>query len=116
MKDEFHVNIDRSSAKTKISNLFDQVKFFKEQLTTNKKILDTFSKSPILNLIFNHYMFYRNLFLIIAVLINLLIFMSFYRTTDDEREVTSKDYDLHFDYGFLYEKKNIPATRRAFWH
>ena len=114
MKDEFHVNIDRSSAKTKISNLFDQVKFFKEQLTTNKKILDTFSKAPILNLIFNHYMFYRNLFLIIAVLINLLIFMSFYRTTDDEREVTKDDYDLHFDYGFLYEKRNIPATKRAF--
>ena len=114
MKDEFHVNIDRSSAKTKISNLFDQVKFFKEQLTTNKKILDTFSKSPILNLIFNHYMFYRNLFLIIAVLINLLIFMSFYRTTDDEREVTKDDYDLHFDYGFLYRKSNIPATKRAF--
>ena len=114
MKDEFHVNIDRSSAKTKISNLFDQVKFFKEQLTTNKKILDTFSKAPILNLIFNHYMFYRNLFLIIAVLINLLIFMSFYRTTDDEREVTKDDYDLHFDYGFLYRKSNIPATKRAF--
>ena len=114
MKDEFHVSVDRSSAKTKISNLFDQVKFFKEQLTINKKILDAFSKAPILNLFFNHYMFYRNIFLFIAVIINLLIFMSFYRTTDDEREVTSKDYDLHFDYGFLYEKKNIPATRRAF--
>ena len=114
MKDEFHVNVDRSSAKTKISNLFDQVKFFKEQLTINKKILDTFSKAPILNLIFNHYMFYRNIFLVIAVIINLLIFMSFYRITDDEREVTSKDYDLQFDYGFLYEKKNIPATKRAF--
>ena len=33
--------------------------------------------------------------------------MSFYRTTDDEREVTSEDYDLHFDYGFLYEKKKL---------
>jgi hypothetical protein len=40
--------------------------------------------------------------------------MSFYRTTDDEREVTKDDYDLHFDYGFLYEKSNIPATKRAF--
>ena len=115
MKDEFHDNIDRASAKTKTANLFNQVEFFRFQLGINKKILDAFQKAPILNLIFNHYMFYRNLFLIISVIINILIFMSFYRTTDDEREVTSlKDYDLKFDYGFLYKKENIESTKKTF--
>ena len=114
MKDEFHNDIDRASSKTKIANLFDQVEFFRSQLIMNKKILDAFSKAPVLNLIFNHYQFYRNIFLIIAVIINLLIFMSFYRTTDDIKEVTKNDYDLQFDYGFLYRKENIPATRKAF--
>ena len=114
MKDEFHNKVDRTSAKTKISNLFDEVEFFRFQLIINKKILDAFSKAPILNLIFNHYQFYRNLFLIIAVIINILIFMSYYRITDDEKEVTSRDYDFQFDYGFLYEKKNIPATKKTF--
>ena len=40
--------------------------------------------------------------------------MSYYRITDDEREVTSDDYDLHFDYGFLYRKENIKGTKTAF--
>ena len=114
MKDEFHKNIDRASARTKIADLFKQVEFFRFTLIINKKILDTFRKAPILNLIFNHYKFYRNIFLMFAVIINILIFMSFYRTTDDEREVTSDDYDLHFDYGFLYRKDYIEGTKKTF--
>ena len=114
MKEEFHETIDRASAKTKVAGLFNQVEFFRRQLIMNKKILDAFTQAPILNLFFNHYQFYRDVFLIIAVIINLLIFMSFYRVTDDSRTVTSKDYDLEFDYGFLYEKGNIPGTKKAF--
>ena len=49
MKDEFHHNIDTSSAKTKTSDLFNQVEFFRFQLIINKKILDIFSKAPILH-------------------------------------------------------------------
>ena len=114
MKEEFHDSIDRASAKTKTAELFSNVEFFRAQLYMNKKILDAFNKAPILNLFFNHYLFYRNIFLIVAVIINLLIFMSYYRITDDEREVTSDDYDLHFDYGFLYRKENIKGTKTAF--
>ena len=114
MKDEFHKKIDRASAKTKTADLFNQVEFFRFQLIINKKILDTFSKNPILNLIFNHYKFYRNIFLMIAVVLNILIFMSYYRTTDDDRVVEFGEYDLNFDYGFLYKKENIKGTKKAF--
>ena len=114
MKEEFHDSIDRASAKTKTAELFSNVEFFRAQLIMNKKILDAFNKAPILNLFFNHYLFYRNIFLIVAVIINLLIFMSYYRITDDEREVTSEDYDLQFDYGFLYKKENIKGTKVTF--
>ena len=114
MKEEFHNSIDRSSAKTKTAELFNRVEYFRAQLIMNKKILDAFSKAPILNLFFNHYQFYRNIFLIIAAIINILIFMSYYRINDDERNVTSKDHDFQFDYGFLYKKDNIIGTKKTF--
>ena len=94
MKDEFHSNLDRSSAKTKTENLFKNVEFFRYQLIMNKKILDAFKNAPILNLFFNHYKFYRDVFLIMAIILNLLIFMSYFRIPN------KKPYQ--FDYGFLY--------------
>ena len=115
MKDEFHSYLDRSSAKTKTENLFNKVEFYRFQLIMNKKILDAFSTSPILNLFLNHYKFYRNIFLIVAIIINILIFMSYYRTNDDEEEVTLKTKNINFDYGFLYKKQNIRQTRIAFF-
>ena len=107
MKDDFHSSLDRSSAKTKTENLFNRVESFRYQLIMNKKILDAFSTAPILNLFFNHYKFYRDVFLILAIILNLLIFMSFYRTKDE------KPYD--FDYGFLYKRNNITTTRLVFF-
>ena len=115
MKDEFHSYLDRSSAKTKTENLFNKVEFYRFQLIMNKKILDAFSTSPILNLFLNHYKFYRNIFLIVAIIINILIFMSYYRPNDDEEEVTLKTKNINFDYGFLYKKQNIRQTRIAFF-
>ena len=115
MKDEFHANLDRSSAKTKTEYLFNKVEFYRYQLIMNKKILDAFSTAPILNLFFNHYKFYREIFLIMAIIINLLLFMSYYRTNDDEEIVTLKTRNLQFDYGFLYKKKYIKSTRITFF-
>ena len=64
MKEEFHDSIDRASAKTKTAELFSNVEFFRAQLIMNKKILDAFNKAPILNLFFNHYLFYRNKYIV----------------------------------------------------
>ena len=115
MKDEFHANLDRSSAKTKIEKLFKNVEFYRAQLNINKNILDAFTTAPILNLFFNHYKFYRDVFLFFAIILNLLIFMSYYRTNDDEYEVTLETRGLKFDYGFLYKKDNIKGTRVTFY-
>ena len=114
MKDEFHAKIDRSSAKTKTEHLLNNVEFFRFQLIINKKILDAFSNAPILDLFFNHYTFYRDVFFLLAIAINFLIFMSYYRTNDDLFEVTLKTRELKFDYGLFYLEKNIKGTRIAF--
>ena len=50
MKEEFHENLDRTSAKTKTEDLFNNVEFFRYQLIINKKIIDAFSSAPILDL------------------------------------------------------------------
>jgi len=114
MKEEFHENLDRTSAKTKTEDLFNKVEFFRYQLIINKKIIDAFSSAPILDLFFNHYKFYREIFLFFAILLNLLIFSSYYRTTDEVEEVNLNTKNLTFDYGFLYEKKNIRPTKIVF--
>ena len=54
IKEEFHAKIDRTSVKTKTEHLLNNVEFFRFQLIINKKILDAFSNTPILDLIFNH--------------------------------------------------------------
>ena len=109
MKDQFHSHLDRSSSKTKTEYLFKNVEFYRYQLIMNKKIFDAFNKAPILNLFFNHYKFYRDIFLIIAIVINLLIFVSFHRITAE------KEKPMLFDYDFLYnKKKGVNKTRIAF--
>ena len=100
MKDKFYSRLDRSSSKTKTTNLFKKVEFFRYQLIMNKKILDAFNKAPILNLFFNQYKFYRDIFLIIAIIINLLIFVSFHRITEEGEK------PMKFGYDFLYKKGN----------
>ena len=103
MKDEFHAKLDRSTAKTKTEFLFNNVEFYRYQLIMNKKILDAFSKAPILNLFFNHYKFYRDIFLFMSIILNILIFMSFFKKSNGE-----------FDYGFLYKESDVKKTRQAF--
>ena len=115
MKEEFHESLDRTSAKTKTEDLFNKVEFFRYQLIINKKIIDAFSSAPILDLFFNHYKFYREIFLIFAILLNLLIFSSYYRTNDYIENVTLKTKNLDFDYGFLYNKKNSRPTKIVFF-
>jgi hypothetical protein len=55
MKEEFHENLDRSSTKTKIECLFENIEFFQYQLTLTKKRLAIFNRHPILNLLLNNY-------------------------------------------------------------
>ena len=114
MKEEFHENLDRTSAKTKTEDLFNKVEFFRYQLIINKKIIDAFSSAPILDLFFNHYKFYREIFLFFAILLNLLIFASYYRKTNDVENDDLKTENLSFDYGFLYEKDNSRQTKIVF--
>lgn len=116
MKEEFHSNLDRSSTRSKLESLFDNIESFQYQLNNTKKRLDIFQKWPILDLFLNQYKFYRDLFLIITAFLNILLFASFYRTTDDNSSEPILEYseDFEYDYGFLYKKDNIKITNNIF--
>ena len=47
IKEEFHSRLDRSSTKSKIECLFENIEFFQYQLTITKKRLDIFQNHPI---------------------------------------------------------------------
>ena len=111
---DFNAEADRSSTKSKLEYLFNNIDYYQYQLTETKKILDIFRKTKILELLFNHYIFYRDVFLILGALLNILLFASLYRTNDDKEEVKEYSKDFHFDYGFLYKSKNITITRNIF--
>ena len=102
MKEEFHANLDRSSTKSKIECLFENIEFFQYQLTITKKRIDIFHRYPVLDLFFNNYKFYRDIFLVINAFLNLLIFSSYYKIDDNE-----------FDYGFLYRNDYIEVTLKV---
>ena len=53
----------------------------------------------LLDLFINHYKFYRDIFMIIGFLQNVLIFCSLYRTNDDNMKVTEYSPDFDYDYG-----------------
>ena len=95
MKEEFHEKFEKCKTKSKIEYLFTNIDFFQYQLTITKKRRDIFNRYPILDLLFNNYKFYRNLFLLINAILNLLIFASYCR---DESGI--------FVYSFLYEDGN----------
>ena len=116
MKEEFYSTIDRSSSKTKIESLFKNVEYYHYQLVHAKRRLDLFRKMPLLDLLFNHYRFYRDIFMIIGALLNILIFSSFFRTNDDDGPVYKYTEDFNYDYGFLYKRKFISATRNIFFY
>ena len=111
---DFNAKVDRSSTKSKLEFLFNNIDYYQYQLIQTKKILDIFRKTKVLELLFNHYIFYRDIFLILGALLNILLFASLYRTNDDEGEVTEYSEDFHFDYGFLYKSENISITRNIF--
>ena len=115
MKEDFHSKADRSSTKAKIEYLFGNVDYYHFILVHAKKRLDLFRTIPILDLFFNHYKFYRDVFMIIGALQNVLLFCSLYRTNDDYMEVTEYSPDFEYDYGFLYKHKNITITRNIFF-
>ena len=115
MKEEFHSKVDRSSEKAKIESLFENVDYFHYILVHAKRRLDLLRTMPFLDLLFNHYKFYRNVFMIIGFLQNVLIFCSLYRTNDDYMEVTEYSSDFNYDYGFLYKSKYINITRNIFF-
>ena len=107
IKEEFHSRLDRTSTKSKIECLFENIEFFQYQLSITKKRLDIFQNHPILELLFNQYKFYRDMFLIINGLINLLIFASFYYpdNSDDSKK-------KEFQYSFFYKEENGYITEK----
>ena len=115
MKDMFHSDVDRSSAKLKLEFLFNSVDYYHYQLKFSKDRLDVFRKFPLLDLFFNRYEFFRDLFLILGSLLNLLLFASLYRTNDDTDLVKEYSEDFNYDYGFLYKHNNIRVTRLIFF-
>jgi len=112
MKEEFQSNLDRTNTKSKLECLFKNVKYYNYTLNYSQKLMDLFKLVPILDLFFNQYNFFRDVSMLLSIVINFLIFSSLYRTTDDEREVTEYSEDFKFDYGFLYKKKNIQDTKK----
>ena len=114
MKEDFQEKVDRSSTKAKIEYLFSKVDYYHYILFHAKKRLDLFRTSPFLDLAFNHYKFYRDIYMIIGFLQNVLIFCSLHRTNDEYMTVTEFSPDLNFDYGFLYKNSNIRITRNIF--
>ena len=116
MKDEFNKNLDRTSTKTKLESLFNNVEYLQYQLNDGKNRMDTFQKHPILDLLFNQYNFYMDVFYIISILLNLLIFCSYYRTDDDKRKVENFSEDFEFRYGFLYKKNYINVTEQIIFY
>ena len=116
MKEEFNKNLDRTSTKTKIESLFNSVEYFQYQLNDGKNRMDMFQKYPILDLLFNQYNFFMDVFYIISIILNLLIFVSYYRTNDDKEEVTEFSEDFEFKYGFFYRKENINVTEKIIFY
>ena len=116
MKDEFNKNLDRTSTKTKLESLFNNVEYLQYQLNNWKNRMYTFQKYPITDLLFNQYNFYMDAFYIISILLNLLIFCSYYRTDDDKGKVHEFSDDFEFRYGFLYKKKYINTTEAILFY
>ena len=116
MKEEFNKNLDRTSTKTKIESLFNNVEYLEYQLNKVKNIMDLFHKYPAMDLLFNQYNFYMDVFYVISILVNLLIFCSYYRTNDDSGKVKEYSEDFEFRYGFLYRKGNINITEEIIFY
>ena len=116
MKNEFNKNLDRTSTKTKLESLFNNVEYLQYQLNNGKNRMDAFQRHPILDLLFNQYNFYMDVFYIISILLNLLIFCSYYRTDDDKGKVEKFSEDFEFRYGFLYEKTYINITEEIIFY
>ena len=116
MKEEFYSKLVGSSTTAKIETLFKNVDYYHYQLVHSKRRLDLFRKMPLLDLFFNHYQFYEDVFMIIGILLNILLFASLYRTNDDYEVVEEYSDDFKYDYGFLYKKENINITRNIFFY
>ena len=116
MKNEFNKNLDRTSTKTKLESLFNNIEYLQYQLNNGKNRMDAFQKNPILDLLFNQYNFYMDVFYIISILLNLLMFCSYYRTDDDKGKVDKYSEDFEFRYGFLYEKNYIKITEEIIFY
>ena len=116
MKEEFNKNLDRTSTKTKIECLFNNVEYFEYQLNNGKNRMDAFQKHPTLDLLFNQYNFYMDVFYIISILLNLLLFSSYYRTNDDTGKVEKFSENFKFRYGLLYRKSNIIVTENIIFY
>ena len=116
MKEEFYSQLVGSTTNAKIEILFKNVDYYHYQFIHAKRRLDLFRKMPLLDLIFNHYQFYEDVFMIIGALLNILLFASLYRTNDDFETIYEYSDDFKYDYGFLYKRKNINITRNIFFY
>ena len=104
MKEEFQSNLDRTNTKSKLECLFKNVEYYKYSLEHSQMICETFKKFAFTDVLFNQYLFYKDLALLISIAINFLIISSYYRISRD-----TEDYD----YGFLYKESNKDATKKA---
>ena len=116
MKEEFNQNLDRTSTKTKITSLFNSVEYFQFQLNDCKNRMDLFERHPIFDLIFNQYNFYMDIFYIMSIVINLLIFCSYYRINDDKEKIKKFSENFKYRYGLFYRKENIYYTEKTLFY
>ena len=111
IKEEFQSRVDRSSTKSKIECLFENIDFFEYQLAKTKIRLDIYKNHPILDLLFNQYNFYRDIFLILNALINILIFASYFQYIKEDAE--GNIIEAKYRFGLFYEEKYIVRTENA---
>ena len=87
MKIEFLDNANISNTKSKLNYLFGMVHYYKEALEYSKKREDLFKKFLILKLIFDQYMFWKDLSFMITIVFNILIIMSHKKINPPSNEV-----------------------------
>lgn len=105
IKDELKEEVDRSNTKTKLMYLFLKVDYFKECLEYNKLKEDFFNRILILKLLFDQYMFWKDLSFLLTILFNFLILISFYRI-----DPSSKEYN----YSILFNENSESYTKFLF--
>lgn len=112
MKEEFQSNLDRTNTKSKLECLFKNVEYYKYSLEHSQKLYEMYKKFAITDILFNQYLFYKDLCLLISIAINFLIVSSYCKVgADDINDEDLGNYD--YGYAFLYQNSKQDATNKA---